>query len=795
MRRPVTVISFYLTLFLLISLRCNCNQDSGTGPVDKIYRSKLVGKVVDKKNKGIPNVIVTAYPDGHTTVSDNNGYFRLPDLTGGVDYSLHFSRYDYRDTSIGTFRLGYDDEDTLGNVKMTWRYGSISGVVYLDKEGGDTAKWSGIEVEKQSQSKLLLNGVFSFDRVEPGTTDGMVRLIAALPGTGFGVADVPLQADTSLENVAVVITRQGGSVTGTIIDEKNVPVSNAEVFALGGAISTVTDSHGIYVLNNIPSEGEVIITFKTEKGEAITVGNVKAVENEIRQIAPVILTKSVKDIRTGLTLTPSPVNLNSIDSTVVLRVDIKNAESATVVKYFWDYDGEPGVDDSTVNAWLEIDRKLLDLGTKDTLRNVYVNVLTAEGELSDSAVVPVRVAKGETDKKLPVITGVVVDSEGKPFSGVSVYLAGVKLSAVSGQDGSFSFFTEGLSDQKDTLRFFKCGYKTVSTPISSYNRIIETVVLHSSVPPEITSEPSDTTVFDSSSVTFRVEAAGDDLLYQWFRNDTAITGENSSSFTILARMADNGVVYKCKVYNCSDSVFTREIMLNVQGRAPVIITHPRDTTVEENSAVSFSVTAAGDGLTYQWKRDNINIRSATGSSYTISSVTVNDSGATFKCIVTNSYGSIESNSATLNVVPVSKSNLVTNGDFSSGEEGWTLYGDLANGSIVNGEYKISIKGTPDTEYVNELVQDGIALDSGKTYVVSFDAYAEKERYISVSLMETDDPWASYMYEEISLSTDNEKYSIEFTMKYPSDSNSRLVICAGSSTAAVYLDNIGIYRKD
>ncbi len=59
-----------------------------------------------------------------------------------------------------------------------------------------------------------------------------------------------------------------------------------------------------------------------------------------------------------------------------------------------------------------------------------------------------------------------------------------------------------------------------------------------------------------------------------------------------------------------------------------------DTTVNEGSSFTMSVSVGGDNNQYQWKKNESVIPSATDSSYTISSVTTSDSGS-YICEITN----------------------------------------------------------------------------------------------------------------------------------------------------------------
>jgi transcriptional regulator CtsR len=66
---------------------------------------------------------------------------------------------------------------------------------------------------------------------------------------------------------------------------------------------------------------------------------------------------------------------------------------------------------------------------------------------------------------------------------------------------------------------------------------------------------------------------------------------------------------------------------------PTINTQPQPQSVCVGSTATFSVSAAGSGLTYQWQKNSVDIAGATNSSYTTPATTAGDDGAQFRVIV------------------------------------------------------------------------------------------------------------------------------------------------------------------
>jgi glucose/arabinose dehydrogenase len=168
--------------------------------------------------------------------------------------------------------------------------------------------------------------------------------------------------------------------------------------------------------------------------------------------------------------------------------------------------------------------------------------------------------------------------------------------------------------------------------------------------PGITSHPSSQIVTAGQSATFNVSASGTaPLSYQWQRNQVNISGATSSSYTFTTVLADNAAKFRCVVTNAFGNATSNEATLTVTA-SPSITSQPPDQTVIQGQPATFSVAATGSTpLSYQWQRNQVNISGATSSSYTLSSTTLSDNGATFRCVVSNAFGTATSNEAALTV--------------------------------------------------------------------------------------------------------------------------------------------------
>ncbi|GEM_PF-6963026 len=116
-------------------------------------------------------------------------------------------------------------------------------------------------------------------------------------------------------------------------------------------------------------------------------------------------------------------------------------------------------------------------------------------------------------------------------------------------------------------------------------------------------------------------------------------------------------------------------------QSPVISVQPQSKTKNEGESATFSITASGTApLTYQWYLNGSVISGAQSSSYTTPSLSLSDNGNEYYCVVTNGYGSVTSNTATVTVNSGASDNIVL---VSNGVAQYTIYYGKREGNIVD----------------------------------------------------------------------------------------------------------------
>jgi len=160
------------------------------------------------------------------------------------------------------------------------------------------------------------------------------------------------------------------------------------------------------------------------------------------------------------------------------------------------------------------------------------------------------------------------------------------------------------------------------------------------------------------SVSFSATASGTDVTYQWRKgtvnltNGGNISGATSSTLTINpVNLTDASSNYNVVVTGaCSESVTPLSASLIVFD-APIILTQPASQIPCAGSSTSFSVAAAGIGLTYQWRKGTVNLTNggdilgATSAILTINNVSSSDVAGNYNVVITGACSTVSSTSS------------------------------------------------------------------------------------------------------------------------------------------------------
>jgi hypothetical protein len=170
------------------------------------------------------------------------------------------------------------------------------------------------------------------------------------------------------------------------------------------------------------------------------------------------------------------------------------------------------------------------------------------------------------------------------------------------------------------------------------------------VPVTILEQPQGQSVSEGQPVVLTVVAAGTGpITYQWQRNGANLAGATGPSLaTSSARTSDAGS-YRVVVRNAAGPINSSDAVVRVIV-PPTIQTQPVSQNVPPGANVTLSAVADGDApLTYQWKKNGVNISGVNASSVVLNNAQVTDAG-TYSVVVANAGGAITSAGATLTLI-------------------------------------------------------------------------------------------------------------------------------------------------
>jgi hypothetical protein len=150
-------------------------------------------------------------------------------------------------------------------------------------------------------------------------------------------------------------------------------------------------------------------------------------------------------------------------------------------------------------------------------------------------------------------------------------------------------------------------------------------------------------------------------------------------------------------------------------------------------------------------------------------------------------------------LPVAAANLITNGEFDNGTDGWRM--QMQSGAICTFDV-VQDAGMSGANAAKMTIRRGgqlhwhvecmtfFAMEKDKTYQLSFMAKAAKDRPITVMIQRDFSPYTPYVEEKIDITTEAKMYTITWTAE-ADDPNTRLNLALGGNGNDVWWDKVSI----
>lgn len=205
----------------------------------------------------------------------------------------------------------------------------------------------------------------------------------------------------------------------------------------------------------------------------------------------------------------------------------------------------------------------------------------------------------------------------------------------------------------------------VSNPAGSVTSTSFTLTVEAAVvAPLVTTQPLDTVVVEGASATLAVVAAGEGLSYAWELSSDAgstwlpVPGALQPTLQLPnVALSDSGKRYRAVVSNRAGTATSQPAVLTVTAApvAPTIATQPISRHANPGQGVSFSVSALGTTLAYEWQASDDGgatwapVAGATSATLVLPAVALGDNGRRFRVRVSNDVGTATSAEVVLTV--------------------------------------------------------------------------------------------------------------------------------------------------
>jgi hypothetical protein len=232
----------------------------------------------------------------------------------------------------------------------------------------------------------------------------------------------------------------------------------------------------------------------------------------------------------------------------------------------------------------------------------------------------------------------------------------------------------------------------------------------------ITSKSSDLSLCSNEPARFSIVVSGGVLSYQWKKNnvalndDTSISGSKSAELLLREATAGDAGNYTCEITPiCGVKQASGIIKLAIKEQVE-IIEQPGALQVCENEDFELSLNASGSIVSYQWKRNGVdlvnggNVSGVKTNKLSVLNSSVGSEGI-YTCEVTGCDGKVVTTGAAIAVGPKPDLQALPVVDCQDFNPEWSsLVIDQRN---TSGSYHLFLQGTTDALDISEIKEHGI----------------------------------------------------------------------------------------
>ena len=472
-----------------------------------------------------------------------------------------------------------------------------------------------------------------------GTLNGTV-LTVTQAGTFIIKASTAAAGNYAAGEKTITLTVGEGSIVSTATDYSGIydgqphSITVSVTEPSGAVVSYSTDGVNFGAENpRFTKAGSYDVAYRIEKENYDTVTGMKRVVIEKRGIT---ITAGDQTILWGTAIDPAKYTVSAVSGNDLVAGDHITGITLT-----------PSTSERTENGTITVGGgKIVNAAGEDVTDSYKLS--TVQGVLKiahNTALAPDRIEAVKTKTAYKegdalnlddlTVTAYYADGYSENVTGYTTNASGINMSAQGAKILTVSFTQNGVTKTKDLVL-------TVEAKPAVQFVIAATAGVNGKITPE-----------------------GTVLLNQGSSQTFTITPD--SGYVIDTLTVDGGAVAATTSYTFSGVAINHTISVTFKPEPPVITLQPSDKSVNAGETAVFKTAVTGTNLAYQWQVDRndkkgwVNISRAESTELKLKSVEQSQNGFRYRCIISNSAGSVISNEVKLTVVPVNVEYKVSEG--------------------------------------------------------------------------------------------------------------------------------------